>query len=307
MNRKRIGAVIGIVLAGSAGLCSSAAAQRVVGQTLYVSGFEAPTYTLGPLAGQDGWAVSPPLTVESSAMVQGKAFSQGAQAVLFDSGPLGCVMAEWSRPVKHQVLSSAPIITLDWELYLEPSKSPAGWGMGLVDELGRPICTVFVDPGGTIFYALVGGNPISTDTLAERGVWNKFQILLDYGAQTAGIFLNGQPIDFNGDWVNLPGIEPGNWVGSVVMAATAPGRDRVVLDSMRIMASTGACYADCDGSAALNVNDFICFQGAFAEAIELPYEKQVGHYANCDGNAEPPVLTVNDYVCFLTRFAGGCP
>ena len=54
---------------------------------------------------------------------------------------------------------------------------------------------------------------------------------------------------------------------------------------------------DSTSSPALNVNDFICFQGAFAS----------GHpYANCDGSTVAPVLNVNDFVCFQGRFAGGC-
>jgi hypothetical protein len=63
----------------------------------------------------------------------------------------------------------------------------------------------------------------------------------------------------------------------------------------------GGCYANCDGSTSapvLNVNDFVCFGTRFAAGDS---------YANCDGSAEPPVLNVNDYVCFLARFADGCP
>jgi len=30
-------------------------------------------------------------------------------------------------------------------------------------------------------------------------------------------------------------------------------------------------------------------------------------YANCDGSTNPPLLTINDFVCFQQRFAAGCP
>ena len=62
-----------------------------------------------------------------------------------------------------------------------------------------------------------------------------------------------------------------------------------------------ACYANCDGSSAspiLTVNDFICFQSRFAAADS---------YANCDGSTASPTLTVNDFICFQSRFAAGCP
>jgi hypothetical protein len=61
------------------------------------------------------------------------------------------------------------------------------------------------------------------------------------------------------------------------------------------------CYPNCDGSTAtpvLNVNDFICFLNRFAAADP---------YANCDGSTTTPVLNVLDFTCFLNRFAAGCP
>jgi len=62
-----------------------------------------------------------------------------------------------------------------------------------------------------------------------------------------------------------------------------------------------ACYANCDGSNVapiLNVNDFTCFLNRFAAGDT---------YANCDGSTVPPILNVNDFTCFLNKFAAGCP
>ena len=33
----------------------------------------------------------------------------------------------------------------------------------------------------------------------------------------------------------------------------------------------------------------------------------VGCYANCDGSTVAPVLNVQDFGCFLQKYAGGCP
>lgn len=76
--------------------------------------------------------------------------------------------------------------------------------------------------------------------------------------------------------------------------------DRIAVDTF---ASPNAptCYANCDGSTvapALNVNDFVCFLTKYAAGES---------YANCDGSSVQPVLNVNDFVCFQTRFAQGCP
>ncbi len=60
------------------------------------------------------------------------------------------------------------------------------------------------------------------------------------------------------------------------------------------------CYANCDGSSiapVLNVNDFSCFLNKFAAHDPS---------ANCDGSTIPPVLNINDFACFLNKFAAGC-
>jgi hypothetical protein len=62
----------------------------------------------------------------------------------------------------------------------------------------------------------------------------------------------------------------------------------------------GACYANCDGSTVapvLTPNDFLCFLNAFAGG-------QMS--ANCDGSTTSPVLTANDFVCFVNAYALGC-
>ncbi len=61
------------------------------------------------------------------------------------------------------------------------------------------------------------------------------------------------------------------------------------------------CYANCDQSTiapVLTANDFQCFLNAFAAA-------SLG--ANCDGSTTSPTLTANDFQCFLNAYAAGCP
>ena len=80
--------------------------------------------------------------------------------------------------------------------------------------------------------------------------------------------------------------------------------DSIVSSTSILVASqpcSGApCYANCDqstGCPVLTANDFQCFLNKFA----------AGHsYANCDGSTGNPVLTSSDYQCFLNRYAAGC-
>jgi hypothetical protein len=61
-----------------------------------------------------------------------------------------------------------------------------------------------------------------------------------------------------------------------------------------------SCYPNCDGSTVapvLTANDFTCFLTRYVAGEQ---------YANCDGSTVPPVLTANDFTCFLTSFVIGC-
>jgi hypothetical protein len=62
----------------------------------------------------------------------------------------------------------------------------------------------------------------------------------------------------------------------------------------------GGCYANCDGSTAsplLTTNDFQCFMNAYNAGSS---------YANCDGSTTSPVLTANDFQCYLNKYSSGC-
>ncbi len=61
------------------------------------------------------------------------------------------------------------------------------------------------------------------------------------------------------------------------------------------------CPANCDGSTTppvLNVNDFSCFLNKFAAADTS---------SNCDCSTTTPILNVLDFSCFINEFAAGCP
>jgi hypothetical protein len=88
--------------------------------------------------------------------------------------------------------------------------------------------------------------------------------------------------------------------GSATLGLFAPGSPASLTVS-GLPVPGASCYANCDGSTTppiLTVNDFVCFQAAFAANDP---------YANCDGSTTPPILTVNDFVCFQSAFASGCP
>ena len=67
-----------------------------------------------------------------------------------------------------------------------------------------------------------------------------------------------------------------------------------------VIVGGGSCYPNCDGSTSppiLTANDFQCFLNKFAVGDS---------YANCDHSTAPPTLNANDFQCFLNEFAEGC-
>ncbi len=92
----------------------------------------------------------------------------------------------------------------------------------------------------------------------------------------------------------------GTFNGTVTINSNSPDEPaRIVQLTGQVIGNT--CYANCDGSTTLPVltaNDFQCFLNAYSGGST---------YANCDGSTSTPVLTANDFQCFLNAFANGCP
>ncbi len=60
------------------------------------------------------------------------------------------------------------------------------------------------------------------------------------------------------------------------------------------MGEAHSCYADCDESGTLNIDDFICFQTNFVLGDPS---------ADCDASGS---LNIDDFICFQTLFVLGC-
>lgn len=80
-----------------------------------------------------------------------------------------------------------------------------------------------------------------------------------------------------------------------------PEDPQVNADFALVVSGITTCPANCDGSSlppVLTVNDFTCFLNKFASGSLA---------ANCDNSTFPPALNVADFLCFVNAFAAGCP
>jgi hypothetical protein len=129
------------------------------------------------------------------------------------------------------------------------------------------------------------------------------------GAASGAVAQTGGPYNLTWSSIDCGGMTAGSAGGGLVVAGTVGQPDAgiesagpfVLHGGFWSVLSPDPCYANCDSSTIpplLNVNDFVCFQTRFASGDP---------WANCDGSTTPPVLNVNDFVCFQTKFAAGCP
>ena len=158
--------------------------------TLYATGFETPTFTTGPVAGQDGWSEYP----GSSASFVENTFAQtGTQAV----SVIPALATGQDGPYKS-VNTAASIVIQSASIYLFSSSTQSAWqfaavGSGLSGFAGG----IDIDADGTI-HAISGG--FATIGTFARNTWNTVSLDLDYATQTYSIILNGTTLANNVDF-----------------------------------------------------------------------------------------------------------
>ncbi|MBL9031003.1 MAG: hypothetical protein JNM80_04765 [Phycisphaerae bacterium] len=170
-------------------------------------------------------------------------------------------------------------------------------------------------------YFLMCGNGLGDYVIGgvtDAALPNNAVLVLDRGGVRTVVAREGDPIDMDDNGVYDDNVYIRTFGnddafltddGWLVFGATLTGTAGVgstgtdigdAIFRLRVFTPGGGCYANCDGSTLvpfLNVNDFTCFLNKFAAGDTA---------ANCDGSTLPPVLNINDFTCFLNAFAAGC-
>ncbi len=143
---------------------------------------------------------------------------------------------------------------------------------------------------------------LSVSNAADTALWTTSGIAtLNYSLVTTGPYSapTGNFTGAPGAAANLHSITLtdtatlGPKLGTITINSDDPDQPaRVIQVTANIIAAN--CYADCDESGALGIDDFICFQTLFALADP---------YADCDESGD---LGIDDFICFQTQFALGC-
>jgi hypothetical protein len=176
---------IAIIGAGMALVLAARSAQATV---LYTTGFEAPTFTTGPIAGQDGWLEYP--APSSVSRVENSVVKTGSQAV-----QVVPVLATGQDGPYKTVTTSAPIVQQSADIFLASSGSQSEWqfaalGAGLIGFAGG--FDVFAN--NSIHLITAGYTFVGTWT---RDSWVHVDLTLNYTTQRYDLALNGVNIANN--------------------------------------------------------------------------------------------------------------
>ncbi|MCA9277479.1 MAG: hypothetical protein H6815_01675 [Phycisphaeraceae bacterium] len=174
-----------------------------------------------------------------------------------------------------------------------------------VDLAGGPKWQAFYlgyDAAGTPAVA-PGTSPGPEWTGLTQNFWYHFETTIDFGANqitdvsitdlSTGTTASATLVD-----VYLEGGTagaPAQATGFRMFGGGTNAGNGVAWDNLDFVQIDAPCYADCDGSGALNIFDYICFGNAYANNDP---------YADCDGSG---TLNIFDYICFGNEYANGCP
>ncbi len=115
-----------------------------------------------------------------------------------------------------------------------------------------------------------------------------------------GMDFSWNTVDGGGGQVSGGGYNLNGTVGQCDAGIMSGGGLELIGGFWGMSDDAAVCYVNCDGSTVtplLTANDFQCFMNAYA--AQAPY-------ANCDGSTITPLLTANDFQCFLNAYAAGC-
>jgi hypothetical protein len=223
--------VTGLAASAAMLLAASTAQATVIFQT----GFEAPEYATGALAGQNGWKVfgtGAAVSVDSAAPISG---GQSAKVT-------GSLVAGQTGPW-HTDPSAIPQITLSADFLLTSSTAQRAWqfaalGPGLIGFSGG----VNFSSGGGIFAITASSVPGAIGSYTRDTV-HRIDLLLDYTAQTYGVRFDGATLAsglaFCGGNFSCPGTVLPSYNNLLFDTFGVGGNDVGYLDNILVQSTVG--------------------------------------------------------------------
>ena len=193
---------------------------------IYQSGFESPTFTVGPLAGQDGWNVFSGGNTPGAVTVQTAVVDSGSQAVEVNtslaSGQTGPFRFDQSSP-------SDPIVIMQADVLLTSSSVQTAWQFAGITP-GLQFMGGFNALSDGTLQIITAGFPLTAPVIS-RDVWNRWEVIYNFNAQTFDILINNTLVA-----ANEPFLTPSSTFGEGLFDTfnAAGGNDKGYLDNYSI-------------------------------------------------------------------------
>jgi hypothetical protein len=209
---------------------------------VYQTGFESPTFSPSTINGQDGWFINgaPSQTVTETAVVKSGLQAVGITPAGATSGVVGAVRST-SYDAANQIL------TFGIDALLSGAGTPSFWTAidtqypngSLYDNID-----INIDQSGqNEIHVFIAGTDYPTGVFVTRGVWNHYELDVNFINNTVSAFYNGSPLV-----QNVPFTPPSTTLGVCAFYAQGEvtGTDTGYFDNFSITASSST---ECSGSA----------------------------------------------------------
>ena len=172
-------------------LASLLITQEARAGVIFQTGFETPKYSVGQLAGQDGWYGSTAPVVQTSTV-----FS-GSQAAEFDSA-LDTRKSGFGQSYDAQSLAynsvgnPDPLVRFQSEFFVSLAGTASNWDPIAIIANNGYLAQIIVQANDVISWG-VGSTAFSGVTVA-RGQWNSFEVDINFATDIGTGYLNGNSL-----------------------------------------------------------------------------------------------------------------
>jgi hypothetical protein len=159
----------------------SAAVNSARADTLYQTGFESPTYTVGALDSQDGWFNAATATVQNTTVFAGQ------QAATFSSAGLSAQDLAIHN-VTNTITAPDQIITISGEFQVSATDGTV-WDVAALANGSGGFLGQIIESNGSVRLGLASTS-VGNIAIAS-GVWNSFDVTINTATETQAAFING--------------------------------------------------------------------------------------------------------------------
>jgi hypothetical protein len=202
-------------------------AAPVWASVIYATGFESPVFSAGGVNGQNGWST---FGNAAASTVQSAVAASGTQALAVDGSVVG------QHGPYYSTAATAGTLLISADILLTSAGALSSWQFAGLGAGLAPFAGGFDVEGNTI-KAITAGYP--TIGTLSRGVWNHFDIYLDFGLQQTTIAMNGTTLAsglaFCGDNGPCTGSAVAT-LGTVLFDSFGSGQDFGYLDNFSLSA-----------------------------------------------------------------------